>query len=272
MAWLRIDDGFTGHPKVAALSDGEFRAWVRLLCWSAAYKTDEVPRGIVGSIVGITKKRLERYAELGLLDEDDSGYTVHDWYSYNPKDPTAADRMRRLRERAPQPRGGQWERTRSELFERDKGICIDCGQFDEGWNADHEPHREDLISQGISIYDAAYIVTRCHSCHARKTRHEAIRRANTGEHDGEPEANTDPNGSVPRAQERAPGPSPTQSQEQVTATGSSLSDHWAGTGLDPDEADRKGREYLESIGALVPRADELHDQTAGATPDDDLPF
>ena len=30
MSWLRIDDGFAAHPKIAALSDKDLRVWLRV--------------------------------------------------------------------------------------------------------------------------------------------------------------------------------------------------------------------------------------------------
>lgn len=197
MSWLRLDDGFAAHPKIAALTDAEFRGWLRLLCWCAQYRTREIPNGITTVLPGINKKRLDRFYHLGLIDAGDHGYEVHDWETYNPKDPGAADRVRRYRERNPRPQTGEWARTRELVHDRDGGICVDCGGLDETWNADHEPHREDLISRGDSIYDIAFIVTRCHSCHAKKTRKEAVERPNHDRTETEPTTEPKANGSVP---------------------------------------------------------------------------
>lgn len=39
MSWVRLDDAFPDHPKVAALSDGAFRLWLGLLAYSSRYRT-----------------------------------------------------------------------------------------------------------------------------------------------------------------------------------------------------------------------------------------
>jgi len=142
-----------------------------------------VPEGIADVLRHVNPAFLIRCQNVGLLDEEATGYVVHDWYVYNPKDAGAAERQQRNRARAPQPQGGKWETARAEVFARDNGICLDCGkdcgQVRDGrdlWNADHEPPRDELIALGLSIYDIDYIYTRCHSCHAKKTRKQAAER------------------------------------------------------------------------------------------------
>lgn len=97
MSWLRLDDGFAQHPKVAALSDREFRHWIRLLTWCARYKTGgDVPDYALRELA-IGSKVRAAFVELGLLDEDDEGLTVHDWEQFNP--PSGAERQKRYRDR-----------------------------------------------------------------------------------------------------------------------------------------------------------------------------
>lgn len=102
MTWLRVDDKFPRHPKVAALTDREFRVWVRVLCYCAEYKTKgKLPDSARQEIAGLTNATVTRYVTLGLLDKDRKGACeVHDWRLYNPSDPTAAARMREHRRNA----------------------------------------------------------------------------------------------------------------------------------------------------------------------------
>lgn len=225
MAWLRIDDGFTSHPKILALGTPSRRwTWLALLAYTARYRSSLVPAKTSDVVPGATPAFLRDCVDIGLIDIDDEGtMSIHDWHVYNPKDPDAADRMARVRARAPQPRGGRWEKTRAAVYERDRGVCADCGDTDaeafakgsrSGWNADHEPSREVLIARGDSIYDPAFIVTRCHSCHSKKTRRET---PNTTEHTTE--RKTERNGAnttepaFTRAGARVPVPSPTPSTQ-----------------------------------------------------------
>lgn len=99
MSWLRIDDRFASHPKVAQLSDKEFRVWMRTLCFCASYEDPTVDRVAVNEIKGLTRAMVMRFAEIGLLDPSDAGHEVHDWEHYQPKDRTGAERQARWRAR-----------------------------------------------------------------------------------------------------------------------------------------------------------------------------
>ena len=60
------------------------------------------------------------------------------------------------------------------VFERDAGICIDCGKYDPKWEADHDVA---LWSGGRDTL--ANLVTRCRHHHLSKTVSEAPVRAKT---------------------------------------------------------------------------------------------
>jgi hypothetical protein len=83
VSWLRIDDGFTSHRKIAQLTDSEFRCWMRLLCHCAHAKDWVVTDATLGEVAKLTKARVGRFAELGLLDPVEVGYEVHDWILYS---------------------------------------------------------------------------------------------------------------------------------------------------------------------------------------------
>ena len=100
MAWLRLDDKFARHPKVAPLNDVEFRVLVRTLLYCAEYKTKgSVPDAAFTEVPKLTRALAQKFVSAGLLDQDDRGLRVHDWKDYNPDDPTAADRVKRYRDR-----------------------------------------------------------------------------------------------------------------------------------------------------------------------------
>lgn len=194
MAWLRIDDNALGNRKLGSLTDREFRSLLGLWAYCAREKNegqfglDELVHATHGTPKGprhVLAEELRRFVELGLVVTDDGAtYHVHDWHVYQPSDPSAAERMRKQREMQGRPDPGRWKQTRALVLERDRAICADCGKdcsepSNDGrdlWNADHEPPRNVLIAQGQSIYDLAYIVTRCHSCHSKKTRRQANER------------------------------------------------------------------------------------------------
>lgn len=101
MSWARLDDRFPTHPKVAQLTDREFRVHVRVLCYCSAWsRTGEVPSSAFSEIPGLTRKMSERFLELSLWDLDEDGRLhVHDFKEYCPKDPTGAERQKRHRDR-----------------------------------------------------------------------------------------------------------------------------------------------------------------------------
>lgn len=87
MPWVKLDDRFPSHRKVALLSDRAFRLHVSAICWCAENLTDgrigdrELP--LVAHIRGIkaTAKQLE---EAGVWDRTDDGWMIHDYLDYNP--------------------------------------------------------------------------------------------------------------------------------------------------------------------------------------------
>lgn len=97
MAWLRLDDGFATHPKLAALSDQEFRVWMRVLCYCSRYDDPTVDESLTGEVVGLTPARLQRFQTLGLLDQASEGVIVHDWTQYLPNERKTAARQARWR-------------------------------------------------------------------------------------------------------------------------------------------------------------------------------
>lgn len=95
MSWLKLDDGFASHPKINALTDREFRVWMRVLCWCARYKTGEI-KGAIHEIPGL-KQALPKLFSTGLIEGENGMVEVHDWAHYQPKDPTGAERQARFR-------------------------------------------------------------------------------------------------------------------------------------------------------------------------------
>lgn len=102
MSWLRVDDGFTIHPKITSLSDKDFRIWVRILCFSARNNSkDGALTGVKGELRGVTDKVIKRFIAARLIDVGTDGVMrVHDWsdYARGRSDPTNAERQARFRE------------------------------------------------------------------------------------------------------------------------------------------------------------------------------
>jgi hypothetical protein len=101
MSWLRIDDGFAQHPKLQGWTAAQKWALVELFCYCARHKTEGyVPSDLALLPRAVTSRVLSLAEESGLIDQDEDGLLViHDWQLYNPSDVTAAERMKRMRER-----------------------------------------------------------------------------------------------------------------------------------------------------------------------------
>lgn len=111
MSWLRLDDKFTRHRKVASLTDAEFRLHVTALSHAAEFETDgristadlsvmpSLPRGVKlqRAIKNLIKSELWH-------DDGDGGWQLHDFLDWNPsresqnaKRAAARERMRAVR-------------------------------------------------------------------------------------------------------------------------------------------------------------------------------
>jgi hypothetical protein len=99
VSWVRLEGTFAGNPKIAELTDAEFRVWVRLLCYCGEAKDPTVDRRTQREVSGLFARRVTRFYSLGLLDAVGEGFEVHDWLKYQPKDMTNADRQARFRAR-----------------------------------------------------------------------------------------------------------------------------------------------------------------------------
>jgi hypothetical protein len=98
MTWLRIDDGFTEHRKVLELKRNDRWTWMEVLGYCARQSNGgHIPSGISDTMRWVTPSFLNKCADIGLLDREGTGYVVHDWSEYNPKDPTNAVRQQRYR-------------------------------------------------------------------------------------------------------------------------------------------------------------------------------
>ncbi|MEU3219999.1 hypothetical protein [Streptomyces sp. NPDC006971] len=87
MPWVRLDDRFPSHRKVALLSDRAFRLYVSALCWSSENLTEgrilakELP--LVSRVRGPKAAAAELEAA-GLWDRAETGWVIHDYLEYNP--------------------------------------------------------------------------------------------------------------------------------------------------------------------------------------------
>lgn len=84
MAWVKMDDSFPDHPKIAALSDRAFRLHVSAMCLCARSMTDgHVPSAWMKRL-GTTTKLIAELRDHKLWDDAEGGFQIHDFLKYNP--------------------------------------------------------------------------------------------------------------------------------------------------------------------------------------------
>lgn len=120
MSWLRIDDTFASHPKLAQLSDRERWVWMRTLCYCARYATDTGKINAPSEIIGLTTPLLAKLERIGLVDRNGDGIPeIHDWKEYNGR--TAVERVQ-ARERKQRQRDRERDENRDD--ERDETVTV----------------------------------------------------------------------------------------------------------------------------------------------------
>lgn len=87
MPWVRLDDRFPSHRKVALLSDRAFRLYVSALCWSSENLTEGKVLDRELALVAHVRSARKAAADLeaaGLWDRVTGGWVIHDYLEYNP--------------------------------------------------------------------------------------------------------------------------------------------------------------------------------------------
>lgn len=104
MAWSRFEDDLDENAKVADFSDKAFRLWLYSITFATRNRTRGVltnaqVRMLFAKIPGAAARHRDELVRLRGWDESEGGIRVHDYDEYHPKDPTAADRQARFRDR-----------------------------------------------------------------------------------------------------------------------------------------------------------------------------
>jgi hypothetical protein len=84
MTWVRIEDTFPEHPKIAGITDGAFRAHVCALCYCSRNLTDGEVTPAGAKWLGIRRGYIRELTIAGLWEKKGDGWLVHDFLKYNP--------------------------------------------------------------------------------------------------------------------------------------------------------------------------------------------
>jgi hypothetical protein len=99
--WFRFYTDAMRNPKVARLSDREFRLWVRLLAVAAENDGAIPPADDLKHMLNARLDHLlagvEGLISIGLIDRKGNGYEPHNWSKFQYKSDTSTDRVQKHR-------------------------------------------------------------------------------------------------------------------------------------------------------------------------------
>lgn len=87
MAWVKLDDGFYMHPKVAGRSPAAVGLHVSALCYCSQNLTDGLlPKGMEKRITSTPNvgKLVAELVEAGLWHDDGTDWRMHDYLDFQP--------------------------------------------------------------------------------------------------------------------------------------------------------------------------------------------
>jgi hypothetical protein len=99
--WFRFYDDAINDPKLLRLSDGNFRAWITLLC--IASKCDGVlpPTADIALMLRVKPTRVAEWLAMliagGLIDKTETGFAPHNWNARQFKSDVSTERVKRFR-------------------------------------------------------------------------------------------------------------------------------------------------------------------------------
>lgn len=132
MGWVRIDDGFPQHPKVAKAGPLGIAMQVAALCYCNRYLTDGfIPRGVVPGLLNLEGIAVHTWdgelfgggedatwqlvvadlIEAGLWEEVEGGYRIHDYLDYQPSRQQVLAERQKTAERVRRHRAKEAERN-----------------------------------------------------------------------------------------------------------------------------------------------------------------
>jgi hypothetical protein len=146
MQWFRFYNDTMRHPKVAKLTDPQFRLWVELLC-VASENDGAIPAA--EDLKHVLKRRLDHLLtglkgllKAGLIVRYGDGFRPHNWEKRQYKSDSSAERVRKHREEKKRYSNALDTDTDTETELTPKGVCASddapafaVDDFVEGWNA-----------------------------------------------------------------------------------------------------------------------------------------
>lgn len=101
MTWVKIDDRFEGHPKVIRAGYQAIGVYILALTHSAGHLTNGhvSPEWVKRVAGGQAKKMSDKLVSVGLWEPNGDGWTIHDYFEFNPSRETVLEKRRQERDR-----------------------------------------------------------------------------------------------------------------------------------------------------------------------------
>ncbi|KKL71602.1 hypothetical protein LCGC14_2093250 [marine sediment metagenome] len=102
MTWVRLDDGFSDHPKVLVLPSDAIVLHLAGLCYCARQETDgAIPNHVLTILSRFSSTRTKKLAgelvQARVWEENGTGYIIHDYLDYNPSHKSLEERREKKR-------------------------------------------------------------------------------------------------------------------------------------------------------------------------------
>lgn len=82
MTYIRLDDSWIDHPKVAGLSDSAKVLYIAGLSYASRHTTDGALAGKVWRTIGGTARTVQELVNGGLWEAADDGFAIHDYLKH----------------------------------------------------------------------------------------------------------------------------------------------------------------------------------------------
>lgn len=92
MPWVRLEDDFFQHPKIAPRSLAAKGLWATAIGYSNYYLTDGHISRAAARLLGATKRITDELEQAGLWKVAADGWVIHDYHHYQPTAQSVRDR------------------------------------------------------------------------------------------------------------------------------------------------------------------------------------
>jgi hypothetical protein len=119
MAWVRLDDQFPDHPKVAGLSNDALCLHITAMCWTAKQQTDgKLPSRLLSRLAWRCQDPAmasHELVEAGVWEVDDvDGWNIHDYGEYNPTKANAEEISAKRSEAGKIGAAARWQNSKTD--------------------------------------------------------------------------------------------------------------------------------------------------------------